>query len=454
MLSRGRRYALALREIVQRISRNSLFRGGAMSLLIQSQFMVVQLVTGIVLARTLGPDDFGVYSFAFAVVSFIQIMPRTGLDNAVVRYSAQYRAQRSWSMLGGLWRMAIIASIIYGLLSAATVIGIFSLGWLPTTAALSPPVLAVAAIPMMFLPLMTFLGAALRAVSSTVVGQLPQFAVRPWVNLMVVLTILMVSSRALTAEVAMCAQGIAACATTVIGFYWLLKYRPEQLTKVRRTYDTKRWLRSVAPLCLAGGLMLINTQADVLMLGILGSAHETGLYKVAASGANLVVLSLTAANLLIAPRISAMYTRGELVRLQRLLSLSSRSTFVVALSVAGVFWLWGAGLLGTVFGAEYRAAFWPLAILCVGQLINVGAGPVGLVLSMTGHEADAARMAGAAAVINIALNLVLIPKFGGVGAATSTGITMFVWNGLMLISVRNRTGLGASIFGCGAISET
>lgn len=445
MLSRSPTEAQTLLDRGKRLLRSSLFRGGALSLLIQAQFVAVRLLTGIILARLLGPAGFGVYSFAFAVMTLIQVMPNSGLDNVVIRYSAQYRAAQSWALVRGLWRLAFVASVAYGLLTAAVVAGAVCLAWVPTTAALSPSVLAIAAIPMCFLPLTTFLGAATRAVTPGVLGQLPRFVVKPWLFLVLLVGLAILAPKVLTAEAAMYAQGAAAFGSTLMGLYWLLQCRPEQLRQVLPAYDTRRWLRSVLPFSLMGGLMLINTQADIVMVGILGTANDTGLYRVAANGANLVTLCLTAANLYIAPRVSAMYSQGERDKLQRLLSLSVRSTFGVALVIACVFWLWGAGLLRIVFGAAYLGAFWPLAVLCLGQLVNVGAGSVALVLNMTGHEGDAARMAGVAALLNVALNATLIPMFGGVGAATATATTMLVWNGLMLLRVRRKAGVDTSI---------
>jgi O-antigen/teichoic acid export membrane protein len=343
--------------------------------------------------------------------------------------------------------MALIASILYGLLSAVLTAGAYFLGWIPKTDALSPSVLAIAAISMLFLPLTTLFGAALRVVSSGIVGQLPQFAVRPLTFLTVLIAVLVASPHALTADVAMYIQGVAVVLAALMGAFWLRRRQPEQLRQVSPTYELRRWLRSVVPCSLLGGLMLISTQADILMLGLLGTAHQVGLYRVAVNGANLVMMPLIAVSLYIEPQVSAMYSQGERVGLQRLLSLSARSSFGIALATTCVFWFFGTGLLRLVFGGAYLRAFWPLAILCLGQLINVGTGSVGLILTMTGHEAYAAWIAGLAAVLNVALNAVLIPDLGGVGAAISTVIAMVTWNGLMLIGVKNKTGLNAAIFG-------
>lgn len=408
--------------------------------------MAVRLLTGIILARTLGPSGFGIYSFSIAFITAIQVMPATGLNNVVVRYSAQYYAAGSWALLKGLWQVALTSAIAYGLLSAGAVIGVYFLGWFPTTAALSPPVLAVAAVPLFFMPVMNYLGASLRGTNAGVVGQLPQFVVQPLFYFLVLLVVMLCARRLMSPEVAMLAQGMAALGTTLLGANWLVKSKPKQMRGVRPSYAPRRWLHSAPLFCLMGGLMLINIQADVLMLGILGNARETGLYRVAATGANLVALSLTAANLYIGPRISALYSRGKTAELQRLLVLSVRSTFMVASVAALTFWLLGTHLLKFAFGAEYAEAFLPLAILCFGQLINVGSGSVGLVLGMTGHEGNAAALAGMAAACNIVLNAVMIPRFGTIGSAIATTSTVLIWNGMMLTSVKKLTGLNTSIF--------
>ncbi|WP_455380826.1 flippase [Acidihalobacter prosperus] len=437
----------SLRQGIQRINQSRSMRGAALSLLIQLQSVFLQLITGIILAREFGPAELGVYSFAYAVVTVLQIMPNSGLDNAVVRYSSEYRAQGQWALLGGLWRMALVISVTYGLITAGIVLGAVTLHWFPPIAALSPPVLAAAALPMVFLPLMTFLGAALRSISPGIIGQLPQLVVRPWLFLAGLGVLIFLVPVILTPELALYVQGAVTAIAVIIGGYWLWLRRPVLLSHSKPAYEFGRWWRSVLPFSMMGGLMLINSQTDLLMLGILTSAHDTGLYRVATSGANLVALSLTAANLYIAPRISALYSQGELHDLQYILRLSVRSSFAFSVLFAVFLWLTGRTLIGMVFGAAYVAAYVPLSILCLGQLINVGSGSVGLVLNMTGHERGAVKFAGIAAILNIILNALLIPWFSDIGAAIATMISMACWNILMALAVKRRIGVNASLVG-------
>ena len=72
-----------------------------------------------------------------------------------------------------------------------------------------------------------------------------------------------------------------------------------------------------------------------------------------------------------------------------------------------------------------------MAILVLGQLVNVGSGSVALLLNMTGYEWDTAKGVGIAAGVNFVLSLLLIPIVGIEGAAMANAVSVAVWNILM-----------------------
>jgi O-antigen/teichoic acid export membrane protein len=354
--------------------------------------------------------------------------------------------QEAWELLRGLRRTALLASVGYGLLTAGVLLGFFALGWLKATAAVSPLVLAIAAALMLLRPILTYLGAVLRAENPGVIGQLPKFAVQPWAFLILILLIMFAARSTMSAAFAVCAQGIAAVMTVAVAALWLVRNNREPRRVTQTRHEFANWFRSASSFWLLGGMELICTQSDMLVLGTLGTAREAGIYRVAANGANLLLLSAAAVNLYVGPKIPELYARREHVQLQRLLSLIARGAFAASLAVACAFWLWGRELLNSVFGVAYGGAFWPLAILCIGQLIYVASGPSGLLLGMTGHERESAATAGIAAVFNLVLNIMLVPRFGAVGAAVATAIALLIWRLLLARGVKNMLGLRVSIF--------
>ncbi|MGB8274445.1 MAG: polysaccharide biosynthesis C-terminal domain-containing protein, partial [Alphaproteobacteria bacterium] len=172
-----------------------------------------------------------------------------------------------------------------------------------------------------------------------------------------------------------------------------------------------------------------------------------GIYAVAIRAAELLTFVLAAVNTVIAPRVASYYYQGDSVRLQRLLSASARRALLLTLPLGLMLIIAGPWLLNTVFGAEYAPGAIAMAILAGAQLVNVAAGSVGLVLNMTGHERITAWGVGLAAILNIALNALLIPLWGIEGAAIATASSLVAWNLILWLAVRRHLGLRPSALG-------
>ena len=98
------------------------------------------------------------------------------------------------------------------------------------------------------------------------------------------------------------------------------------------------------------------------------------------------------------------------------------------------------GVIMGAFGAEFRTAVVILVVLSVGEFINVLAGPVGILLQMTGNEKTYRNCTFASAVAQLVLCLVLIPELGALGAAIATASAIVVTNGLSLIFAKRALG--------------
>ena len=88
-----------------------------------------------------------------------------------------------------------------------------------------------------------------------------------------------------------------------------------------------------------------------------------------------------------------------------------------------------------MFGAEFEAGAASLVILAVGRLVSSMTGPVGSVLSVTGHQRINLAVYGAAAGLQLMLDLILIPQYGIVGAAVASTVAMVAWNAVLYIAV-------------------
>ena len=78
-------------------------RGGLASIAIKVFGLGFSLLTAVVLARVLGPEQYGIYSYVLAIVSILAIPAMFGLPSLVVRETAKAEVKQEWGKMRGLW---------------------------------------------------------------------------------------------------------------------------------------------------------------------------------------------------------------------------------------------------------------------------------------------------------------------------------------------------------------
>ncbi len=416
---------------------------GSAALALSSKLLM--LLTSVLLARWMGAEGYGVYATAMALVLLLTVPTGLGLPTLVVRLLASYRMQQQWGLMRGLLvrgnQTVLGASLVIALIAAAAIWGLGDrLGVSHKTVYL----LALALIPLTALGAMR--SAALRGLHHVVLGQLPENLVMPGL-FVALLAAWGATGSALSPQTAVGLRLGAVFIAFLVGAWLLLRRLPSQVRVAAPSYDMANWARSAGPLLFLGGMSIINTQTDVLMLAAMQGADSAGVYQATARGAELVAFSLAIANMAIQPTISRLYAAGEMQRLQRVITTAARGTVALALPAALMLSLFGRPILGLVFGNEFERGALCLAILCGAQVINAGAGSVGNILNMTGHERDAALGLALGAFTNVVLNAILVPVWGIEGAALATGMSLVVWNVFLVIRLRRRLSLDSTALG-------
>jgi O-antigen/teichoic acid export membrane protein len=420
--------------------RSQLIRGVLGSAGIQAVSRILALVLGIVLARALGPEGYGIYAYAFAIMSLLMVVAEAGVPNLLMREVAGSLAATDWGLLRG---SVVRAGQFVGMVATSvSAFGFLVLWW--RTESLAEPVLYTAGLMLLVLPLSALcktLSHALRGLHRVAAGQAIELIIRP----LVVLALFGAGTLAYPSlrdpQFAMLAQLVSAATVLFVGAALLWRYLPTGAKEATPTYRSYPWLRSVVPFTLMGSAGIINHHTDIIMLGWFANAEVVGVYRVAGQGAMLVAFGLQAANAVLAPHFARLHSRGEFVLLQRLVTSSARLIAVTALPAALILVLFGDSVVGLLFGPKFISAQGPLAILAIGQLVSAGFGSVGFLLNMTGHENIAARILWQTAILNVILNISLIPFFGMIGAASATAVSVAAWNILLFREVRRRLGL-------------
>ncbi len=392
--------------------------------------------SSILLTNLLGATSFGAYALAFAWVNLLTIPAVLGLGELLVREVSVYRTREAWGHLKGILRWANGAALLASLLIAltATLIVWSVQGLSPSSLAL---IVAFSSLPLAALTLVR--QAALRGLNHVIAGQVPEMLVRPVLLIAFVVGAYLFLGSEFNAAWAVGMSVAATGVSFLVGAWLLRRALAREVTQATPHYQMGAWLRSALPFLLIGGVLIINARTDIIMLGFLGTQTEVGIYRIVAQGAALIAFVLAAVNAALSPVIAKLYAQGEREKLESTIRRTTRIIFLCSLPLALGLILFGGPFL-RIFGPEFPAGHAALAVLSLGFLVDAAAGSVGQMLNMTGHERDSAKAIGTSAVLNVALNLLLIPRLGMVGAATATATSMAVYNTLLAAFVYKRFG--------------
>lgn len=405
--------------------KGSLARGASQALSVQVLGMIVAYGTQILLARWMTIDAFGAYEYAIAISGFLAFLSSLGLPSAVLRFIPEYTVQQKWAQVRGIigtsWRYTLGFSSVVAIAS----LGVLGIGSAFQRMTIAPALLiGIATIPLQALAKLQ--GELARAKHRIVLAYAPLKLAVP-VLVLAGAVLWQLSGKPLSSEGAIALFG-GALLVILIG-QWIPFWQglsPEEQTTTA-TYTRRYWLWVALPMFLMDGANVLLDRTDLLMLGSMRSMEDVGIYSAATQTASWVNFPLFAVNAITAPVYAALYAQGDRVRLQQVVSMVAHWIFWVALAVALGLIIFAVPVLH-LFGDEFTVARWPLVALSLGQLVNVGAGSVGYLLMMTGHQNPCARVFFMSALINVGLNAIAIPRFGLLGAALATAFSMMLWN--------------------------
>ena len=342
-----------------------------------------------------------------------------------MREIAAYRVKGEWDLIRGLLRFAQRSSLIASL-------GIALLGglvlWVLSDrfSGEAMQVLALAFVALPFWTLLQLYGEALRGFGQILAGQWASLVMRPLCFLILVGAAWVLLGGITDASLALGLHIVAASIALVFAFYLLKNQLHYSVPSNALSQNTTAWVRSALFLAFLALLNLIPQHAGILMLGLIRSAEEAGLYKAAYQTASLISSGLMAVGTAIAPTLAQLYTTKDRVKLQKLILAASAIATGLALPFALLFTFKGTWFLQLVFGKAFAGSATALAIITGGQIINVIMGPVGLFLILSGHEDKATLSIGIGCLVNLLFNTVFIQLWGVNGAATAFTISWAV----------------------------
>jgi O-antigen/teichoic acid export membrane protein len=164
-------------------------------------------------------------------------------------------------------------------------------------------------------------------------------------------------------------------------------------------------------------------QFDIILLRILTDSSTTGIYKASLQISEFLWFVPMAVQLVLLHSTSEMWSEGSVEQISKVVSrvteLNLSFTLLLAIGLAVL----SESFIPIYFGPDFKASIIPTLLLIPGAIGFAIARPLIAVGQGKGQLKILVLATGAAAVLNLLLNLILIPKYGMAGAAVATSIS-------------------------------
>jgi len=419
-----------------------LIRAMAGSGAVQFSAMLVTFLVGVQLARGLGVEGYGQYGLAMAVITLASIPGEFGIPKLVVRETAAASGRGDWALFFGVLRWADRSCwLVSSAIALAVMAGTFLFLDEPTSGVGAALLWGAPIIPLFALAKIR--GAALQGLHHLVLGQIPQVLLRPLL-LSVLLFLLFRLVPGAGSPGAMALNSLTAAAALLIA-HLLLRPRLPPTRPAKLEKHGRKWLLSAIPIGLADSLLSTQAQVAILLLGLLSSIEEVGLFRIALSIATVVGVPTALANTVTSPVLARLFAERDFDRMQQLCTRSAQATAVAGLALTLPFLFWGEELITFAFGAEFAPALPALLLICGAGILHAAFGPNSTILNMSHHEGRVTRAALLGLVASAMAAAVLLPAWGSLGAAAAVVIWLLVLNLLTWVDAQRLLGIDTSL---------
>lgn len=395
----------------------SVVQGGGITLFGKMFTNASRFVMAFLLARLLGASQYGMYQLALNVSTLAVSLAMIGLDTAMLRYIAISVSRKDEK---GLWGTLQIGIGLSALLSVLAGTVLFALShYLANEVFHEPklaPLLQIVSVATPFITLGDVLAGATRGFKNMSYAVIAQFIAQPLIKVILV-GILAIFGLKVWQAVAIYAIG------DVVSTLMLIYYLNRLFALNRPLHEAQRDLKGILGYAFPdwAARMLDQFQASIqaLMIGSLNTLAGVGIFAVSNQLNILGHDFYSSINIAAKPLIAELHDQGDRVHLQRIYQTATKWSLIVNLPFFLAFILFPTKILA-IFGESFESGALALIIVALANLIDVATGMCGTLLNMTGYTKLKLINTIFSLTLATILNMILIPRWGLVGAAITT----------------------------------
>ncbi|RLG27544.1 hypothetical protein DRO03_11925, partial [Methanosarcinales archaeon] len=368
----------------------------------------VGYLSRMVIARYLGPEDYGLISLGFAAMMIATVLSLMGFNSGMQRYIAYYRGKCDEGRIKGTIVAALKVTVPTSLLFMGVVF--FGADWISVHIFHEnnlTPVLTIFAIGIPFWTIATVFVSISIAFQQIKYHVYTFYIFKDSVKLIAIVSLLLIGYGVTGAAVGWI---LAVVGMAALSFYFVEKKTfPLFSSTVKSISMDKELFYFSFPLIFVGISSLVTGWTDTFMLGYFCTSSEVGIYNAALPTSKLLGVVLSPIGMIFGPVIVGLYAKSRIDELRRTYSSVTKWIFSIVFPGFLLMALFSKRILMILFGDAYVSGSTAMSILAFGILITAMVGPASSVIGAYGRTKIIMWCSFFGASVNVVLNLFLIP---------------------------------------------
>lgn len=397
------------------LAKNSGLGVGGRIFFLFSRFVITLLIT-----RTVGPELYGLLVLAMGMTTFLESVSHFGFETTMVKYTAQYMAQKNVSTVRAIVNFGLKVTLILSLvLASISFLFADQIAVLVFNKANLAPVLRVMLVGVPFMSVVAIFLSALQGAKLLKYRILIQQFMMPMFRFIVVAVALSLGFKIVGVAWAWVLTAVfgAALATVIQSKKIGLSFKSDS------TMDKKELL-SFSVLLLASQILYQNINGlGTLIIGIFLTADQVGIYGVAMRTVPFMLIPFVSFSAIFSPFVSELFTKGRMKELENMYKTGNKWVMTASLPLF-VLIVFFSEQIASFFGSGFKSSAPIMVIVLIGQMVNICTGSTGIILSMTGKAHYNLFNSASLCILNIVLTLLLVPRFGLMGAASAYSVSI------------------------------
>ena len=409
-------------------------KGGGLSLVGATAGAFLAMILQVLISRFYGPRYYGIFVTCLIVCNVLQSISALGLHKAGMRFLSIGHEMSSYKMILDVFKTVAYVPFLFGVIIAVALYAMSS--FIAVTCFHNPEMvnmLKLFAIALPFFALLQVTAELSRGFKTTKYTVIIENLFFPFSQITVFIVLQVLGHNYLSAGYAFL------CAVIVCSFSMLLTVRsqvrnfmgPSQFHRLTdgdsvSAINWKPILAYSLPLTPFGLLFICGSSMDILMLNIFGNSAGVGEYAAAARWILFFAFIVGSLNNIFGPLIAGKLGVNKMEDVRILNEAATRWMLFITLPIA-LFLMLSRDPMMLIFGEKFlQDGPTVLLILGFGSIFLALSGTGGLLFVLGGHQFAELAMLIFWVLLNILLNVLLIPPYGIIGAAFSTIISNMV----------------------------